>query len=119
MKQAIDEGFILDVLKSYTPVNSYYRLVKKTADDPEFDAKRAVKKLRAYVEGHDHAVGVKAEIMVDHFLEQVIAPSKVGGQARAMVVTGSIKRAIQYFTAMTAYLAEIKSPYKGHCCLLR
>ena len=51
--------------------------------------------------------------MVDHFLEQVIAPSKVGGQARAMVVTGSIKRAIQYFTAIAAYLEEINSPYKA------
>ena len=113
MKQAIDEGFILDVLKSYTPVYSYYRLIKKTADDPEFDESAPAKKLRAYVEGHEHAIRVKAEIMVDHFLEQVIAPSKVGGQARAMVVTGSIKRAIQYFTSMTSYLAEIKSPYKA------
>ena len=113
MKQAIDEGFILDVLKSYTPVHSYYRLIKKADDDPEYDVKRAAKKLRAYVEGHDHAIKVKAEIMVDHFLEQVVAPSKVGGQARAMVVTGSIKRAIQYFQAISTYLREINSPYKA------
>jgi type I restriction enzyme R subunit len=113
MKQAIDEGFILDVLKSYTPVNSFYRLVKKVSDDPEYDTKRAAKKLRAYVEGHDYAVRVKAEIMADHFLEHVIAPNKIGGQARAMVVTGSIKRAIQYYEAISAYLREINSQYKA------
>ena len=71
MKQAIEEGFILDVLKSYTPVDSYYKLVKKIEDDPEFDTKRAKKKLRQYVESHDHAIRLKAEIMVDHFHEQV------------------------------------------------
>ena len=73
MKQAIEEGFILDVLKSYTPVDSYYKLVKKTEDDPEFDTKKAQKKLRRYVESHDHAIRLKAEIMVDHFHEQVMA----------------------------------------------
>ena len=72
MKQAIEEGFILDVLKNYTPVDSYYKLVKKIEDDPEFDTKRAKKKLRRYVESHDHAIRLKAEIMVDHFHEQVI-----------------------------------------------
>jgi type I restriction enzyme R subunit len=67
MKQAIQEGFILDVLKHYTPVESYYKLVKKVESDPEFDTKRAKKKLRRYVESHDHAIRLKAEIMVDHF----------------------------------------------------
>jgi type I restriction enzyme R subunit len=67
MKQAIEEGFILDVLRSYTPIDNYYKLVKRTEDDPEFDAKKAKKKLRRYVESHDHAVRLKAEIMVDHF----------------------------------------------------
>ena len=93
MKQAVEEGFILDVLKSYTPVNSYYKLIKKTEDDPEFDTKKAKKKLRRYVESHDHAIRLKAEIMVDHFHEQVLASGKIGGQARAMVVTGGIERA--------------------------
>jgi type I restriction enzyme R subunit len=73
MKQAVGEGFILDVLKQYTPVDSYYKLVKKIGDDPEFDTKKAKKKLRRYVEGHDHAIRLKAEIIVDHFHEQVIA----------------------------------------------
>ncbi len=72
MKQAIQEGFILDVLKNYTPVDSYYKLVKTVEDDPEFDTKRAQKKLRRYVESHDHAIRLKAEIMVDHFHEQVL-----------------------------------------------
>src|SRR5213594_4578558 len=108
MKQAIQEGFILDVLKHYTPVSSYYRLVKKIEGDPEFDKKRAKKKLRRYVESHDHAIRLKAEIMVDHFHEQVLAAGKIGGQARAMVVTGGIQRAIQYFHAVKAYLVERK-----------
>lgn len=113
MKQAIQEGFILDVLKSYTPVDSYYKLVKKIEGDPEFDTKRAQKKLRKYVESHDHAIRLKAEIMVDHFHEQVMALNKIGGKARAMVVCNGIERAIQYFTAFKAYLAKRKSPYQA------
>jgi type I restriction enzyme R subunit len=113
MKQAIEEGFILDVLKSYTPVDSYYKLIKKTEDDPEFDTKKAKKKLRRYVESHDHAIRLKAEIMVDHFHEQVLAAGKIGGQARAMVVTSGIERAIQYFHAFKTYLVERKSPYQA------
>jgi type I restriction enzyme R subunit len=112
MKQAIQEGFILDVLKSYTPVTSYYKLVKKVEDDPEFDRKKSQKKLHRYVESHDHAIRLKAEIMVDHFHEQVIAKNKIGGQARAMVVCSGVERAIQYFHAFRAYLAERKSPYQ-------
>ncbi|MEO7401809.1 MAG: DEAD/DEAH box helicase family protein, partial [Polaromonas sp.] len=113
MKQAVQEGFILDVLKSYTPVDSYYKLVKMTEDDPEFDIKRAQKKLRRYVESHDHAIRLKAEIMVDHFHEQVMAAGKIGGQARAMVVCSGIERAVQYFHAFNAYLLERKSPYRS------
>ena len=113
MKQAIQEGFILDVLRHFTPVESYYRLAKTIAGDPEFDVKKARKKLRRYVESHQKAIGDKAEIMVDHFLEQVVGQHKIGGQARAMVVTGSIQRAIQYFFAFRRYLAEIKSPYQA------
>lgn len=113
MKQAIEERFILDVLKAYTPVDSYYKLVKKSEEDPEFDTKKAKKKLRRYVESHDHAVRLKAEIMVDHFHESVLAAGKIGGQARAMVVSSGIERAIQYFHAFKAYLAERKSPYQA------
>ena len=113
MKQAIQEGFILDVLRYYTPVESYYKLIKKVKADPEFDTKRARKKLRRYVESHEHAIRLKAEIMVDHFHEQVLGLRKIGGQARAMVVTGGIERAIQYYHAIRRYLLERKSPYQA------
>ena len=113
MKQAIQEGFIVDVLENYTPVDSYYRLVKTVEADPEFDTKRAGKKLRRYVEDHDQAIRLKAEIMVDHFHEQVAGLQKIGGQARAMVVTSSIQRAISYFYAIRVYLTERKSPYRA------
>ena len=113
MKQAIQEGFILDVLEHYTPVSSYYKLAKTVEDDPEFDVKKAQKKLRRFVEGHDHAIRLKAEIMVDHFHEQVIAQGKIGGEARAMVVTNGVQRSIQYFDAIREYLKERKSPYQA------
>ena len=113
MKQAIQERFILDVLAHYTPVASYYRLAKTVEDDPEFDARRAQKKLRRYVEGSDHAISLKAEIMVDHFHDQVLAQNKIGGAARAMVVTNGIERAIQYHHAIRDYLQERKSRYQA------
>jgi type I restriction enzyme R subunit len=113
MKQAVQEGFILDVLRCYTPVESYYRLIKKVEDDPELDKKKARKKLRRYVESHDHAIRLKAEIMVDHFHDHVIAPGKIGGKARAMIVCNGIERAIQYFHAFKTYLEERKSPWRA------
>ena len=113
MKQAIQEGFILDVLAHYTPVASFYRLTRTVEDDPEFDAGKARKKLRRFVEGHDHAIRLKAEIMVDHFHEQVIARNRIGGEARAMVVTGGVERAIRYFHAVRGYLQERKSRWRA------
>ena len=113
MKQAIQEVFIMDVLESYTPVGSYYRLMKTVEDDPTFDTKKAGKKLRRYVESHEHAIRQKAEIMIDHFHDQVIARRKIGGNARAMVVTGGIKQAIKYYHAFGDYLRERKSPYQA------
>jgi len=112
MKQAIQEGFILDVLQNYTSVTSYFRLMKTAADDPEFDVNKAKKKLRRFVESNRYAIGQKAEIMVDHFLDQVIAKRKIGGRARGMVVTNGIERAIEYFIAIRNALEERKSPYK-------
>lgn len=91
MKQAIQEGFILDVLKYYTPISSYYKLMKTVQDDPMFDKKRAQKKLRAFVESDSYTISQKAEMMVEHFHEQVISKGKIGGQARVMVVTSSIR----------------------------
>ncbi|MGI8910970.1 MAG: type I restriction endonuclease subunit R [Rubrobacteraceae bacterium] len=113
MKQAVEEGFIVDVLGNYTPVRSYYHLIKSAEEDPEFEVKTAQKKLRRYVEGHEHAIRHKAEIMVDHFHEQTLAKNKVGGEARAMVVTNGIERAIRYFYAIREYLEERKSPHKA------
>jgi len=113
MKQAIDEGFILDVLKNYTPVYSFYRLMKTVEDDPEFDSRKATKKLRKFVESHDHAIRQKAEIMIDHFHNQVYLKKKIAGEARAMVVTSGIERAIQYYHAFSEYLQEEKKPYKA------
>ena len=113
MKQAIDEGFILDVLLSYTPVNSYYRLIKTVAGDPEFDTRKAQKKLRRYVESHEYAIEQKAGIIVEHFHDSVIGQGKIGGQARAMVVTDGIHRAIQYYYAVSAALEERNSPYRA------
>ena len=113
MKQAIQEGFILDVLRHYTPVESYYKLIKKIEGDPAFDTKRARKKLRRYVESHEHAIRLKAEIMVDHFHEQVLSLNKIGGKARAMVVTSGIEHAVQYYHAIRQYLLERKSPHQA------
>ncbi|RKD25235.1 type I restriction enzyme, R subunit [Caminicella sporogenes DSM 14501] len=113
MKQAIEEGFILDVLKYYTPISSYYKIAKIVEDDPMFDKKKAQKKLKKYVESNSYAIEQKADIMVTHFHEQVIAKGKIGGKARAMVVTSSIERAIDYYYAITKCLEKRKSPYKA------
>ena len=113
MKQAIQEGFILDVLKYYTPIASYYKLMKTVQDDPMFDKKRAQKRLRAFVESDSYTIAQKAEMMVAHFHEQVISKGKIGGQARAMVVTSSIPRCIEYYYAINKCLAARHSPYKA------
>lgn len=113
MKQAIQEGFIVDVLASYTPVPSFYKLMRTVEDDPLFDVKKASGKLRRFVEDDDHAIRTKAEIMVDHFHDQVFSTRKIDGEARAMVVTGSIRRALDLFHAIKAYLAERGSPVKA------
>lgn len=112
MKQAIQEGFILDVLKYYTPIASYYKLMKTVQDDPMFDKKRAQKKLRAFVESDSYTISQKAEMMIEHFHEQVISKGKIGGQARAMVVTSSIPRCIEYYYALNKCLSARHSPYK-------
>lgn len=112
MKQAIQEGFILDVLRNYTTIDSWYKIMKTVEDDPMFDKKRAQKKLRAFVEGNPDVIAKKATMMVEHFHEQVIAKKKIGGKARAMVVTASIPRCIEYYYAINKCLADRHSPYK-------
>lgn len=113
MKQAIQEGFILDVLQNYTPIDSWYRIMKVIENDPKFDKKRAQKKLRSFVEGNEYTIKRKAAMMIEHFHEQVIAKGKIGGQARAMIVTASIPRCIKYYYAITKLLAERHSPFKA------
>lgn len=113
MKQAIEEGFIMDVLRYYTPIQSYYKLAKSIEDDPQFDKKKAQKLLRYYVESNSYAIHEKAKIIVEHFHSQVISKGKVGGKARAMVVTSKIARAVEYYKAISELLEERHSPYKA------
>ena len=113
MKQAIEEGFIMDVLKHYTTYNSYYKIVKAVDSDPEFEKKQAQKKLRAFVEGQPETIKQKAAIIVEHFHTQVIDKGKLGGEARAMVVTSSILRAIEFYYEITRLLEDRKSQYKA------
>ena len=112
MKQAIEEGFILDVLANYTTYKSYYELEKSIEDNPLFDTAKAQKKLRAYVEKHQQTINTKAEIMLDHFMQAVVQPKKLKGKGKAMVVTQSIESAIRYYNALKNLLKEKGSPFK-------
>ena len=113
MKQAIEEGFIMDVLQNYTPYQSYYKVVRAIEEDPEFDKKQASAKIRAWVEAQPETIDAKARIIVEHFHENVINKGKVGGQARAMVVTSSIIRAIEMYYAISEKLRQRNSPFKA------
>jgi type I restriction enzyme R subunit len=113
MKQAIEEGFIKDVLLNYTTYQSFYSLLKRIEDDPEYDKKRAQKKLKAYVESHEHAIKKKAILMIQHFMENVIRNKKMGGLAKAMLVTSSRANAVKYKKAFDDYLKKINSPFKA------
>jgi len=104
MRQAIEEGFILDVLASYTTYTTYWRLLKKIEDDPRYDKKKAERLLRSFVDLHPHAINEKVRIMVEHFAAQV--QGEIGGKAKAMVVTRSRLHAVRYKIAMDAYLKE-------------
>ncbi|MCC8119152.1 MAG: DEAD/DEAH box helicase family protein [Bacteroidales bacterium] len=111
MKQAIEEGFILDVLKNYTTYQSFYRIKKAAVDDPEFEKNQSQKKLRYWVESRPETVAKKAEIMVGHFHDKV-APV-LGGQARAMIVTAGVERAIDFYNEVKKLLKQRNSPYKA------
>jgi type I restriction enzyme R subunit len=113
MKQAIEEGFIMDVLQNYTTYQSYYALLKKIEDDPEYDKLKAQKKLKHYVESHEHAIKKKAILIVEHFMENVIRKKRMGGFAKAMLVTSSRANAVKYKKAFDNYLHKINSPYKA------
>lgn len=105
MKQAIEEGFILDVLRGYTTYKSYYKILSSIKDDdPRYDKKKANAKLKAYVENHKDSIAKKAEIMIEHFFTH--SYKKIGAKAKAMVVTKSRKSAIYYYFAFRKYLKD-------------
>ncbi|WP_016990238.1 type I restriction endonuclease subunit R [Flavobacterium sp. ACAM 123] len=112
MKQAIEEGFILDVLANYTTYKSYYEIEKSIEDNPLFDTNKAQKKLRAFVEQHKQTIAIKADIIIDHFSSKIVSTKKLKGKAKAMVVTQSIESAIRYYLAIQSILKEKKQPFK-------
>ncbi len=112
MKQAIEEGFILDVLANYTTFRSYYQLQKSVEDNPEFNTSKAQKRLKAFVERDPRTIQAKARIMLQHFLQQVYYKKLLKGKAKAMVVTQSIESAIRYYQALKLILTEYDNPFK-------
>lgn len=111
MKQAIEEKFILDVLKNYTHYENYYKIHKKIEDNPEFDKKKAQRKIRTYVEGQEIPIKEKSEVMVNHFLNNTA--KKINGKAKAMVVTQSIVRAIEYYHVISELLKKSNTGYEA------
>jgi type I restriction enzyme R subunit len=110
MKQAIEEGFILDVLKNYLTYSTYFKLVKTIEEDPEFDEKKAQKVLRKFVEKHPQAVSIKTDIILDHFMNST--KNKIKGKARAMLVTGSRLQAVLYKKEFDKQTNEKNFPIK-------
>ncbi len=106
MRQAIEEGFILDVVKNYTTYATYYRLVKAIADDPNLPKKKAARALAKFMSLHPHNLEQKTEVMVEHFRLKV--RGHLGGRAKAMVVTSSRLHAVRYMQAFQRYIAENK-----------
>ncbi|MCX6272122.1 MAG: DEAD/DEAH box helicase family protein [Bacteroidetes bacterium] len=112
MKQAIEEGFILDVLANYTTYKSYYEIQKSIEENPLFDTAKAQKKLRAYVERHEQTIATKAEIMLEHFISKIVNTKKLKGKAKAIVATQNIESAIHYYHAFQKLLAEKGNPFR-------
>lgn len=111
MKQAIEEGFILDVLKNYTTYGNCYKVYKTVEDNPLFESKKASRKIRNFVEGQGFPIRQKSEEIVNHFINN--SSKKINGKAKAMVVTSSILRAIEYYFAINDILNAYKSPFKA------
>ncbi len=111
MRQAIEEGFILDVLANYATYEVYWKLLKKIEDDPHYDREKATYLLRSFVDLHEHAIGKKIEIMVEHFAGQVA--DRIGKQAKAMIVTRSRLHAVRYRLALDHYLKERGHPWRA------
>jgi type I restriction enzyme R subunit len=115
MRQAIEEGFILDVLKNYTNYKVAYNLARKINDaDEEVDSKKAKVKLNQWVKLHDHNIAQKVMVIVEHFKDNVMG--LLGGQAKAMVVTGSRKEAVRYKIGFDKYISE--NGYKSICAMV-
>ena len=110
MRQAIEEGFIMDVLTSYTTYEAYYKLLKASAEDPHVERKKAARALARYMRLHPHNVAQKTAIMVEHFVG--VTRHKIGGRAKAMVVTGSRLEAVRYKQAFDRYIAEKEYPVR-------
>ena len=104
MHQAIEEGFILDVLDNYTTYKTYYRLIKSIEDDPKVDKRKAARALARFMSLHPHNIAQKTEVMVEHFRQFTM--HKIGGKAKAMVVTSSRLHAVRYKQAFDKYIAE-------------
>lgn len=112
MKQAIEEGFILDVLANYTTYRSYYEIEKSIEENPFFETAKAQKKLRQYVETHQQTINTKADIMLEHFITKIVSTKKLKGKAKAMIVTQSIETAIRYYYAVKEIIAQRNNPFK-------
>lgn len=111
MKQAIEEGFILDVLSNYTTYKSYYEIVKSIDDNPYFKTDKAQKRLRGFVEKNPSTIATKTEIIIDHFINNIVKTNKLKGKAKAMVVTADIQTAILYHKAIVKKLHAIGDPF--------
>jgi len=111
MRQAIEEGFILDVLANYTTYETYWRLLKTIEDDPRYEKIKAAYLLKSFVDLHPHAISEKVGIMLDHFAAKV--QSNVEGAAKAMIVTRSRLHAVRYKMAADHYLAQQGLPFEA------
>lgn len=110
MRQAIEEGFIMDVLKNYTTFKVYFALLKKIADDPKYERKEGTYLLRSYADLHEHGLRTKTSMMIDHFCGQV--KDRIVGQAKAMLVTRSRLHAVRYKQEFDREMRERKLPFK-------
>jgi type I restriction enzyme R subunit len=104
MRQAIEEGFILDVLKNYTSYTTYFKLLKACEDDPNVERKKAALALARFLKLHPHNIAQKTVVMVEHF--NTVTRHKIGGRAKAMVVTGSRLEAVRYKQSFDRYIKE-------------
>ena len=104
MRQAIEEGFILDVLKNYTSYKEYYSFSKKIVEDPELNKRKATKAIGRFASLHPHSLAQKTEVMIEHFRQ--VTMKKIGGKAKAMVVTASRKHALRYYIEFRDYIKE-------------